>query len=53
MSPGQRDPLVMETPRRFDGGSGLAEQDGIASEAKDKSVQRRCAITSITSGVAK
>ena len=36
MSPGQRDPLVMETPRRLKGGSGLAEQDGSASEAKDQ-----------------
>ena len=36
LSPGQRNPLVMETPRLLDGGSGLAEQDGIASEAKDQ-----------------
>ena len=36
MGLGQCDPLVMETPRLLDGGSGLAEQDGIASEAKDK-----------------
>src|SRR5215470_9283925 len=37
MRPGQRDPLVMEPPRRLHGGSGLAEEDGMASEAKDKS----------------
>ena len=36
MGLGQCDTLVMETPRLLDGGSGLAEQDGIASEAKDK-----------------
>jgi hypothetical protein len=35
MGLGQRDPLVMETPHLLDGGSGLAEQDGIAREAKD------------------
>jgi len=35
MRPGQRDPLVRETPRRLEGGRGLAEEDGIASEAKD------------------
>ena len=35
MGPGQRDPLVMQTPCLLDGGSGLAEQDGIPSEAKD------------------
>ena len=36
MGVGQRDPLVMETPGLLDGGRGLAEQDGIAREAKDK-----------------
>jgi hypothetical protein len=36
MGLGQRDPLVMETPRLLDGGSGLAEPDGIASEVKDQ-----------------
>ena len=36
MGLGQRDPLVMETPRLLQGGRGLAQQDGIASEAKDK-----------------
>ena len=36
MGLGQRHPLGMETPRLLDGGRGLAEQDGIASEAKDK-----------------
>ena len=32
----QGDPLLMETTGRLHGGSGLAEQDGITSEAKDK-----------------
>jgi hypothetical protein len=32
----QRHPLVMELPCRLDGGSSVAEQNGIASEAKDK-----------------
>ena len=36
MGLGQCDTLVMETPPLLEGGSGLAEQDGIASEAKDK-----------------
>ena len=36
MGLGQGDPLVLETPCLLDGGSGLTEQDGIASEAKDK-----------------
>ena len=35
MGLGERDPLVMEPPRLLDDGSGLAEQDGIASEPKD------------------
>jgi hypothetical protein len=35
MGLGQRDPLVLETLRLLDGGSSLAEQDGMASEAKD------------------
>ena len=33
---GQGDPLLMETTGRRQSGSGLAEQDGIAREAKDK-----------------
>ena len=33
---GQGDALVMQTTRLLEGGSGLPEQDGIASEAKDK-----------------
>ena len=36
MGVGQGDALVMETPRFLAGGNGLAEQDGIAREAKDK-----------------
>lgn len=36
MGLGQRDPLVMETLRLLDGGSSLAEQDGIACETEDK-----------------
>ena len=36
LSLGQGDPLVMETPRLLDGRRGVAEQDGIASETKDK-----------------
>ena len=35
MGLGQGDLLVLETTRCLDGGSGLAEQDGLASEAKD------------------
>jgi hypothetical protein len=31
----QRDPLAMETPRLLQSGRGLAQQDGIASEAKN------------------
>ena len=37
MGLGQRAPLVMETPRLREGGSGLAQQDGMAREAKDNS----------------
>ena len=37
MGLGQRDPLVMETPRLREGGCGLAKQDGMAREAKDNS----------------
>ena len=36
MGLGQRAPLVLEAPRRLEGGSSLAEQDRIAGEAKDK-----------------
>jgi len=36
MDVGERAPLVMEAPRRLDSRSRLAEQDGIAGEAKDK-----------------
>ena len=36
MGLGERHPLVVETPRLLEGGRGLAEQDGIAREAKDK-----------------
>ena len=36
MGLGQRHPLMVEAPRLLDGGRGLAEQDGIAREAKDK-----------------
>ncbi len=36
MSPGQGDPLVMELTGGLDGGRSLAEQDGVAREAKDK-----------------
>ena len=36
MGAGQGDPLLMETTGRLPGGSGLAEQDGIARQAKDK-----------------
>jgi len=36
MGLGQRHPLVVETPRLLEGGRGLAEQDGIAREPKDK-----------------
>ena len=36
MGPGQGHPLVMEMTRGLDGGSTLAEQDGVASKAKDK-----------------
>ena len=35
MGLGQRAPLVMETPRLREGGCGLAQQDGMAREAKD------------------
>ena len=35
MGLGQRHPLVLETPRLLDGGSGLAEPDRITREAKD------------------
>src|SRR5262249_25622518 len=31
---GEGDTLVRETPRRLEGGSGLAEQDGIASKPR-------------------
>ena len=36
MSPGQGDSLVVEMTRGLDGGRCLAEQDGVAREAKDK-----------------
>jgi hypothetical protein len=36
MGLGQRYPLLVETTGLFDGGRSLAQQDGIASEAKDK-----------------
>ena len=36
MGLGQRDLLVMETTRCLDGGSGLAEQDGMAHKKQDK-----------------
>lgn len=36
MGLGEHASLVMQTTRRLDGGSGLAEQDGIPSQAKDK-----------------
>src|SRR5262249_11233942 len=33
---GEGDPLLMETTGRLEGGSGLPQQDGIASKPKDK-----------------
>ena len=36
MGLGERHALAVETPRLLEGGRGLAEQDGIAREAKDK-----------------
>jgi len=36
MGLGQRDPLVLEPPRLLEGGRSLAQQDGIAREAKEK-----------------
>jgi hypothetical protein len=35
MGPGARAPLVLEMPRLLEGGRSLAEQDGLASKAKD------------------